>query len=291
MTQVPLNPATRDKCNCLTGRYISSLLCMAPERHKYLSNACWLTELDSTRWFGKTPVCLRTGASAQVLLLMTRHHVDSLFGENPIHRLPASGPAHYSLCLDEFSTFTLRSLRHTGIMLISGVGSTSRFLCRQFTRRVNYPPALHRDGTHTPFEYVLHSWFIPSDVAMSTHETSQMAVEGAEKTIVAAYFTVLGMDGKPWTIMRVQRQRRYGNAVCPSGADTFVSLPISKKYGMRTRPLARLSKGMVGRSERDDNTESWGKAYGIDKCCPDCQRKGRGTSTQTERWTLSWGKV
>ena len=105
MTQVPLNPATRDKCNCLTGRYISSLLCMAPERHKYLSNACWLTELDSTRWFGKTPVCLRAGASAQVLLLMTRHHVDSLFGENPIHRLPASGPAHYSLCLDEFSTF------------------------------------------------------------------------------------------------------------------------------------------------------------------------------------------
>ena len=56
--------------------------------------------------------------------------------------------------------------------------------CCQFNSRllgVNYPPARQRAGTHPPVKYALHSWFVPSDVAMSTHETSQMAVGGAGK--------------------------------------------------------------------------------------------------------------
>ena len=55
-----LNWATRDfarKCNRLTGRYITSLLFTSTERHKYLLNPCWLTELDSAPWSGeKLPV-------------------------------------------------------------------------------------------------------------------------------------------------------------------------------------------------------------------------------------------
>ena len=37
----------------------------------------------------------------------------------------------------------------------------------------NYSSAPHRDGTYTPVEYALRSWFILSDVVMCTHETSQ----------------------------------------------------------------------------------------------------------------------
>jgi hypothetical protein len=80
---------------------------------------------------------------------------------------------------------------------------------------------------HTPVEYAIHWWFIPSDLDMSTHETNQTAVGGAGKANVAAGFTVLGMDGKPWT-MRVQRERRHGDTVVPSGEDTFVSGPFPK---------------------------------------------------------------
>ena len=40
---------------------------------------------------------------------------------------------------------------------------------------------------------------------MSTHETSQTAVGGARKANIAACFTVLGMDGKLWTV-QVQRE-------------------------------------------------------------------------------------
>ena len=65
-------------------------------------------------------------------------------------------------------------------------------------------------GMHTPVEYALHSYFIPSDVAMSAHGTSQTAVGGAGRVNVAACFMVLGQDGKPWT-MRMERERRYGN--------------------------------------------------------------------------------
>lgn len=53
----------------------------------------------------------------------------------------------------------------------------SRFLYRQFilvaSWAVNYPPACHRDGTHTPqaVEYALHLWTIPSGLATPvTHE-------------------------------------------------------------------------------------------------------------------------
>ena len=56
---------------------------------------------------------------------------------------------------------------------------------------VNYPPARHRDGTHIPVEYALHSWFFLSD--MATHETTQSAVGCAGKANVATCFTVLRM--------------------------------------------------------------------------------------------------
>jgi hypothetical protein len=71
----------------------------------------------------------------------------------------------------------------------------------------------HRDGTHAPVEYALHSWFIPSDVAMSTHEMSQMAH-------VAAYFTT---DASA-------KRKRHGKAVCPSGEDNSVSAPFRKLW-------------------------------------------------------------
>ena len=53
---------------------------------------------------------------------------------------------------------------------------------------------------------------------------------------------------------------------------------------MRTRPLARLNKGMVGSSEHDVKAGEKPESYGIDKCCPDwvreregeCQRKPSG---------------
>ena len=88
-------------------------------------------------------------------------------------------------------------------------GNTSRVLC---LLGVNYPPLRHYDATHIPAEYGLHSRFIPTDVAMSTQG----------KRNVAACFTVLGRDGKPWT-MQVRRERRHGDAVCPLGEDIFVS--------------------------------------------------------------------
>ena len=80
---------------------------------------------------------------------------------------------------------------------------------------VNYPPARHRDGTHKPVEYALHSWFIPSDVSMPTHDTSQTTFRGAGKVNVATCFMIRAMVGKPRTN-------------CPSGEDTFVSVPISE---------------------------------------------------------------
>ena len=35
-----------------------------------------------------------------------------------------------------------------------------------------------------------------------------------------------------WKAMRVQRERGHGDAVCPSGDDTFVSAPIPENYGV-----------------------------------------------------------
>jgi hypothetical protein len=91
-----------------------------------------------------------------------------------------------------------------GIRIVVRVfGNTSPFLCRQFNSRrllgVNYPPARHSGA---PVEYTLYLWLIPSDVAMSTHETSQTAVGGVGKANVTACLTALGTDGKPWTVRR-----------------------------------------------------------------------------------------
>ena len=58
------------------------------------------------------------------------------------------------------------------LMFSAAILQSSRIMIvyRQFNARrllgINYPPARHRDGTHT-VEYPLHSWFIPIDVAMS----------------------------------------------------------------------------------------------------------------------------
>ena len=62
--------------------------------------------------------------------------------------------------------FPAVTLQNSGVMIDCGASSNSRCLLG-----VNYPPARHCDGTHTPVEYALHLWFIPSHVA--THETSQ----------------------------------------------------------------------------------------------------------------------
>ena len=51
--------------------------------------------------------------------------------------------------------FPAAILQNSGITIV----------CHQFDARcllgVNYPPGRQRDGTHTPVEYALHSWFIP----------------------------------------------------------------------------------------------------------------------------------
>ena len=91
---------------------------------------------------------------------------------------------------------------------------------------INYPLARHRDETHTPVEYALHPWYIPSDVA--THETTQRTDGALGKRMLQR---VLRCYGKPWT-MRVRRERGHGDAVCPSGDDTFVSAPIPENYGV-----------------------------------------------------------
>ena len=97
--------------------------------------------------------------------------------------------------------------------------------CRQFNSRlpgVNYPPARQRAGTHPSVKYALHSWFVPSDVAMSTHESSQTAVGGAGKRILQ-HGT---MDG--WKVLddADATQKNDGDTVCPSGEDTFIWAPI-----------------------------------------------------------------
>jgi hypothetical protein len=56
---------------------------------------------------------------------------------------------------------------------------------------------------------------------------SQTVVGGAGKANDAACFMVLDMDKEPWT-MGVQRDRRYGDAVCPSSEVTFILAPFPK---------------------------------------------------------------
>jgi hypothetical protein len=118
-------------------------------------------------------------------------------------------------CLEELSALTLR---HNSWMIFVVFRNTSRlFLCRRFNSHrllsVNYlSSSPHRDGTHIHVKCALFSWFIPSGVAMSTHEASR-----PEKRLllpVTPCFTVvLGTEGpKPWTV-RVQRERRHGNTV------------------------------------------------------------------------------
>ena len=134
-------------------------------------------------------------------------------------RLPPQevGEARWDV-LTRFSAFPLYN---SGIMTAI-FGNISRFLCRQFN-------SCRLLGVNSSYQY---SWSILSYVAVSTHKTSQTAVVGAGKVNVAVCFMVLSMDGKPW-VMRVQRERRNGDGVCPSGEDTFVSAPIPENYGMR----------------------------------------------------------
>ena len=110
--------------------------------------------------------------------------------------------------------------------------------CRQFNSCCflggNYPPARHHEGTHTPIKYALHSRFVPSDVAMSTHGTSKTTVGGVGEANVANTLTVICMYGKPWT-MRVQCGRRNGDTIYPSGDNPFVSASISEN-GARCIP-------------------------------------------------------
>ena len=110
--------------------------------------------------------------------------------------------------------------------------------------------------------------------------------------------------------MRVQRERGYGDAVCPLGDDNFVSTPIPENYGMRcisrsflsisrfvdsfTRPDAellrmaessnvavvdgpRLSKGLVGRMQASALAMlKAGRKHGICKFYPEWVREREG---------------
>jgi hypothetical protein len=100
---------------------------------------------------------------------------------------PAVGDVRWDV-LTRFLAYPL----HNSVIVV--FRNTSRFLCREFSSRhllgASYPLACHRDGTHTPVEYALHPWFIPSDVDM-THEASQTVVRGTGKSTVLVCFTVL----------------------------------------------------------------------------------------------------
>ena len=53
-------------------------------------------------------------------------------------------------------------LHSSSFMIVDFMSTSRRFLCRQFNSR-------RFQGVSSPPEYVLHSWFIPSDAAMSTN--------------------------------------------------------------------------------------------------------------------------
>jgi hypothetical protein len=201
---------------------------MATETLKYLLNPCWLTELGAARWFERTLVCcargwLRpkrqwcTGLHSEAWAKIQSTHCNatpgririlqrttfSLYWNRPRSSHSISRAYHCKMwekgggmSCRGFSAFA----RMTVGMMMVVFGNTSRSIYHQFNSRcllgVNCPPPRHRDGTYTPVEYALHSWFIPSQTAN-----------------VATCFSGLGTDGKPWT-MRTQSERRHSEAVC-----------------------------------------------------------------------------
>ena len=77
-------------------------------------------------------------------------------------------------------------------------------------------PSSSTEGTHTPAEVVLRSWFIPNDVANETSRTTP------GKANVAGWYARMDSLG------RCKRSAKRGVTLCPSGEDTFVSVPIAE---------------------------------------------------------------